>query len=193
MKKRKKSQNEAGQFTLTDEEVAKLIDCASTNRNRLIVKTLVKTGLRRAELCGLDTQDLQPDRGRIIVRHGKGDKRRFVPIPDSLAAELRAFVERRVNGPLFRSQREGRLVPRTINHIIKAAADIAKITNPNPDRKQIGPHLLRHTFSRHYLRDGGRLHILSQILGHANIAITHAVYGTASEDEIQEEYRKVVE
>ncbi len=187
-----KGQNEAGQFTLTDQEVAKLIDCASSTRNRLIVKVLSKTGLRRAELCNLDIEDLQLDRGRVIVRHGKGDKRRFVPIPDSLAAELRAFVERRVNGPLFRSQRGGRLVPRTINHIIKAAGDLANITNPNPDRKQIGPHLLRHTFSRHYLRDGGRLHILSQILGHANVSVTHAVYGTASEDEIKDEYKRVI-
>jgi len=186
------SQNDAGQFTLTDQEVDKLIDCASSNRNRLILKVLSKTGLRRQELCNLDIEDLQLDRGRLIVRHGKGDKRRFVPISDSLAAELRAFVERRTTGPLFRSQRGGRLVPRTINHIIKAAGDLAKITNPNPDRKQIGPHLLRHTFSRHYLRDGGRMYILSQILGHANVSITHAVYGTASEDEIQQEYRKVM-
>jgi len=185
-------QNRAAEFTLCDSDVNRLIDAATSIRDRLILKTLVQTGLRRGELCSLDVGDVESERQRILVRHGKGDKQRIVPVSSSLVAELRAYIQRRSTGPLFLSHRtKGRLALRSINHIVANTANKAGLTNPNPSRKQIGPHLLRHTFSRHYLRDGGRLHILSQILGHANVAITHQVYGTASEDEIQAEYQKI--
>jgi len=68
----------------------------------------------------------------------------------------------------------------------------AGISNPNPRLVNINPHLLRHSFARHYLAKGGDLRKLSQLLGHANVAITHAVYGTASEEEMQDEYRTLM-
>jgi site-specific recombinase XerD len=47
--------------------------------------------------------------------------------------------------------------------------------------------------ARHYLAKGGDIRKLSQLLGHANVAITHAVYGTASEEEMQDKYRQLME
>lgn len=185
-----KQQNKAAEFTLSDSDVVKLINAATSSRNRLIIKTLVQTGLRRAELADLDVEDLQPERSRLLVRHGKGDKARIVPCATDLIAELRAYVQRRKTGPLFVSSR-GRLSLRSVSYIVETAGKHAGISNPNPKRRQINAHLLRHTFSRHFLRDGGRVHILSQILGHESIAITHACYGSASEEEIQSEYQKI--
>ena len=187
-----KSQNQAAEFTLSEEEVQRLIEATTTFRNRVLIKTLYLTGMRREELCNLDVSDAQLDRNRFLIRHGKGDKSRIVPFADSLTGDLRALVGRRSKGPVFVSQRGGRLDPRTVNYIIEKAGKDANLTNPNPERKTINPHLLRHSFARHYLHNGGRMHLLSQILGHANVSITHAVYGTASEEEIQEEYRRVM-
>lgn len=188
-----KSQNKAAEFTLTQDEVQRLIDATTTFRNRVIIRTLSATGIRREELCNLDVPDVDLDRQRLIIRHGKGDKSRIVPFPETLTADLRALIGRRATGPVFLSQRGGRLAPRAVSYIVEAAGKAANITNPNPTRKTINPHLLRHTFARHYLHNGGRMHLLSQILGHKNISITHAVYGTASEQEIQEEYRRVMQ
>jgi len=187
-----KSQNKAAEFTLTENEAQRLIDATTTFRNRALIETLYRTGIRREELCNLDVPDVQFDRKRILVRHGKGDKSRIVPFPDNLGSDLRTLIGRRSKGAVFISQRGGRLDPRTVNHVLEDAGKRANLTNPNPERKTINPHLLRHSFARHYLHNGGRMHLLSQILGHRNIAITHEVYGTASEEEIQAEYEQVM-
>jgi len=187
-----KSQNHAAEFTLSEQEIQRLIDATTTFRDRVLIRTLYLTGIRREELCDLDISDAQLDRKRFLIRHGKGDKSRIVPFPESLMSDLRALIGRRTTGPAFLSQRKDRLNPRTVNFVVEAAGKDANLTTPNPARKTINPHLLRHTFARHYLHNGGRMHLLSQILGHANVSITHSVYGTASEEEVQEEYEKVM-
>lgn len=187
-----KSQNSAAEFTLSEQEIQRLIDSTTTFRNRVLIRTLYLTGIRREELCNLDVADVQLDRKRLTIRHGKGDKSRIVPLTDSLVNDLRALIGRRSTGPVFVSQRGGRLNARTVNYIVEDAGKGAGLTNPNPERKTINPHLLRHSFARHYLHNGGRMHLLSQILGHADVSITHSVYGTASAEEVQEEYGKVM-
>jgi site-specific recombinase XerC len=76
--------------------------------------------------------------------------------------------------------------------IVAAAGEAAGLTNPNPRRSRINPHLLRHSFARHYLDAGGSLRALSYILGHSSIVTTGDVYGTPSVAFIEEEYRRVM-
>lgn len=188
-----KRQNAAAEFTLTVEEIERLFRAAVSKRDELILRTLYFGGLRRQELCDLDVPDVQADRGRLIVNAGKGDKSRIVMLPESLVAELVKHIGRRRVGPLFQSERGGkRLSVRSVNHILASTGERAHVTNPNPRLAHVNPHLLRHSFARHYLARGGDLRKLSQLLGHASVAITHAVYGTASEDEIQSEYRRLM-
>ena len=186
------TQNSAAEFSLSMDEVRSLVDAAGTFRNRVLIRTLYYTGIRRQELCDLEVPDIDFDRHRIYVRHGKGNKSRIVPIPKDLATDFRMLIGRRRSGPVFLSQRGHKLATRTVNYIVARAGKLAGISNPNPRRKTINPHILRHTFARQYLRNGGQMYRLSQILGHASVAVTHAVYGTASEEEIQEEYNKVL-
>jgi len=187
-----RAQNKASEFCLTEEEVRRLILAPTNFRDRVILKTLYFTGIRREELCNLDVEDVDLERKRIHIRNGKGGKSRIVPIPDTLVADLRALIGRRKSGPVFLSQRGDRLAPRSVNYVVAQAGRLAGIRNPNPKRKEINPHLLRHSFARHYLKRGGRMHKLSQILGHDSVAITHSIYGTASEEEVAEEYAQVM-
>jgi integrase len=187
-----KSQNDAASFTLSREEIERLFMAAGSERDALILKTLYFTGVRREELTNLDVSDVDFSRLRIHVRNGKGGKSRLVPITEPLAAGLRRYVGRRSTGPLFKSQRGGRLSIRAVNHITATAGNAAQLTNPHPERRHINPHLLRHSFARHYLSRGGDLRKVSQLLGHADLGITHAIYGTASEDEIHEEYNRLM-
>ena len=187
-----KSQNEASEFTLSEGEIERLLHAARTFRDRVVIQTLYLTGMRRQELCLLDVRDVQLEQKRLLIQHGKGDKARIVPVSKSLSSNLRALIGRRTTGPVFVSQRGGRLAPRTVNHIVARAGELANLKNPNPKRRQINPHLLRHSFARHYLSRGGDIRLVSQILGHQDVAITHSVYGTASQEEIQKEYDRIM-
>ena len=186
-------QNSAAEFTLSQEEIQRLFKAAKTTRDELILKVLYFSGIRRQELCDLDVPDIQLDRGRVVVRSGKGDKQRTVLLPQSILDDLRKHLGRRRVGPVFQSERRSkRLSVRGVNHIVATIGEKAGISNPNPRLVNINPHLLRHSFARHYLAKGGDLRKLSQLLGHANVAITHAVYGTASEEEMMDEYRTLM-
>jgi len=186
-------QNSAAEFTLTPEEVTSLFEAARNPRDGLILRVLYFGAIRRQELCDLDVQDVQFDRRRVLIRSGKGGKSRVIRLPEGVLQRLREYVGRRRTGPLFRSERKGkRLSVRGVNHIVSGIGERAGVTNPNPSLKHVNPHLLRHSFARHYLARGGDLRKLSQLLGHANVAITHAVYGTASEEEIDEEYQRLM-
>lgn len=186
-------QNSAAEFALSEDEVKRLFKSARETRDELIARVLYFGGIRRQELCDLDVPDIQWDRERVVIRSGKGDKSRTVVLPVSLLDALRKHLGRRTTGPVFQSQRKGkRLAVRSINHVIATLGNRAGISNPNPRLSNVNPHLLRHSFARHYLSKGGDIRKLSQLLGHANVAITHAVYGTASEEEIHEEYRRLM-
>ena len=60
-------------------------------RDRALVETLYSTGIRRAELCGLLVQDVDPQRGTLFIRHGKGNKARVVPIGERALAWIAKY------------------------------------------------------------------------------------------------------
>jgi integrase len=191
-----RTQNAAAEFTLPQGEIERLIGAAGSLRNRVLVELLAFTGLRREEAVNLDVEDLDLQRKRLVVREGKGGKSRVVPFSDRWAADVKGMLGKRQKGPLFLSThgKGQRLNVRSVNHVVATAGKRAGLTNPNLTRKWkgINPHLLRHSFARYYLSQGGDLRKLSQILGHASVAITHAVYGTASDEEVNTEYARIM-
>ncbi|MFC2099736.1 tyrosine-type recombinase/integrase [Candidatus Bipolaricaulota bacterium] len=188
------SQNSAAEFTLSAEEIQQLFDAAPNDRDRAMLRVLYFGGIRRQELCDLDVTDVEAERGRILIRDGKGGKSRAVLLPGTVLSELGRYTGRRRTGPLFLSARgKKRLSVRGVNYVVENAGDLAGLTNPNPRLAHINPHLLRHSFARHYLAKGGDIRKLSEQLGHASIAITHAIYGTASEEEKREEYDRLMQ
>ena len=185
------TQNAAAEFELSEEQVYVLIRSARSFRDRVILELLYSCGLRRSEVCALNVPDIDFSNIWLVIRCGKGSKLRIAPFGVNLADDLRILIGRRQTGPVFISLRGERLSTRSVNYIVEQAGRVAGLRNPNPRRANINPHLLRHSFARHFLRRGGRMHVLSQILGHASIATTHAVYGTASTEDIGKEYQKV--
>lgn len=155
---------------------------AIADRDRCIILLLVDTGLRASELCDLRIADLDMSRNRITVRHGKGDKARFVQFGKRAAKALWRF-----------------LTPR-----LPAADDERLITvgpqdDPRPmDRRQLGlqlarigeragvpnvyPHRFRHTFAITYLRNGGDLFTLQELLGHSDLAMVRRYARIAQTD-----------
>jgi integrase/recombinase XerD len=128
---------------LSEEEVARLIESASTSYHRVILMTLYGTGLRREELCRLKVTDVDSQRMVIHVRQGKGHKDRDVTLSPRLLEMLRAYWKwRKPNIYLFpsyqRKRREQPITSKTVYYAVREAARRAGI------KKKVSPHLLRH-------------------------------------------------
>lgn len=179
------------EFHLTPNELARLVQHAATERDRLVILVLACTGIRRAELQQLRREDVEYERRRLIIRRGKGGKQRIVYLPQWLLDQLITYSQALASGYLFPGRHEKPLALRSINYILARAGDRAGIANPNPRYTHVSPHLLRHSFARNWKRNGGSLESLQKILGHASMSTTLDLYGTESQEETEENYHQM--
>jgi site-specific recombinase XerD len=162
---------------LTEDEVESLIRACSNRaptgiRNRALIVTLYRAGLRLSEALALKPKDVDPDAGTITVLHGKGDRRRVVGIdPGSMAIVMRWVDQRRVLGLSGRSRLfctlRGRPLHasyvRTLMHRLGAKAGV---------EKRVHPHALRHSMAYELMWEGVPVPIIQRQLGHASLATT---------------------
>lgn len=153
-------------------------DAALAARDACIVELLYGSGLRVAELVGLDVRASGDARGWIDLpgaeAHvlGKGSKRRSVPIGsaarDALAAwlPLRAALAKPDQPALIVGRNGTRLTASQIRARLKTRAIEAGIAS------HVHPHMLRHSFASHLLQSSGDLRAVQELLGHANISTT---------------------
>ncbi len=136
-------------------------------RDHALLELLYATGLRVAECCSLDLDDVDRRRGAVRVM-GKGGKERVVPAGDAALGALAAWLSMRgeERGALFTNSRGGRLGTRSVHRIVKRRARAAGI-----DRR-VTPHTLRHTFATHMLGEGADLRLIQEILGHSRLTTT---------------------
>jgi integrase/recombinase XerC len=158
-------------------------------RDAAILELLYGTGLRVSELCALDLSDI--DRGRygvamLIVRRGKGNKSRQVPIggaaDHALAAYLPARAQLAARGAaLFVNAGGRRLTPRSVQRMVK------RWTIAGGVAADATPHSLRHSFATHLLDEGVDLRAIQELLGHASLASTQ-IYTKISLDHLMKVY-----
>jgi integrase/recombinase XerC len=136
-------------------------------RDRALVEVLYGAGLRVAEGCGLDLDDLDEARRTVRVI-GKGDKERVVPIGETALDALDAHLAMRgrQRGPLFLNARGGRLTPRSAHRIVRAWARRVGLS------QRVTPHTLRHSFATHMLGRGADLRLIQELLGHSRLSTT---------------------
>ncbi len=180
------------EFHLCPTDLKRLVNNAGGLRDRLIIELFVYTAIRRAELRCLRRADVDFSRRRIVVRRGKGGKQRIVYLPDSTVERLRTYYEQTDNDYLFPGRRGGPMSLRNVNYIVARVGRRAGITTPNPRYRNIGPHLLRHSFARNWKRAGGSLESLQKILGHSSLKTTLDVYGTESQLETEANYHDLI-
>ena len=159
-------------------------------RDRAMLELLYASGLRVAELCGLNCTDLDAARRTVRV-FGKGAKERVVPMgaPALTAAEdwLRIGRGRLVTlesgDALFLGERGGRIDQRVVRRIVHRALG-AVDGAPN-----LGPHGLRHAMATHLLEGGADLRAVQEILGHASLATTQ-IYTHVSNDRLRSAFEQ---
>ncbi len=157
--------------SLTPLEVGALLMVAECPWHRCALILLCGTGLRRAEIVALTLADVDLRGATLTVRHGKGDKRRVVPLSPQVVAEIRRYLRRRrclpgVDALLVKDWGEP-LIPNTLYEALKALAVRAGL-----DPKRITPHAFRHTFATRVHEAGADIRVIQELLGHTDIGTT---------------------
>lgn len=136
-------------------------------RDTAIMELFYSTGMRLAELVGLDVADVDPI-GETARVTGKGARERICPVGGpALEAISRYRQAARVNqGPLFINKSRRRLSSRSVNSLLKLR--LAQAGLPS----DLSPHKLRHTFATHLLDNGADLRSVQTLLGHASLSTT---------------------
>ncbi len=157
------------------DQVGRLLAAKGENwlavRDQAMLELFYSSGLRLAELIGLDINDLDLAGAELRVT-GKGSKERILPIGQYAVAALRAWLKVRGQHAahdqpaVFVSQRGGRLSHSSVQQRIKLWARRLGLEG------KVHPHMLRHSFATHLLESSGDLRAVQELLGHANIATT---------------------
>ncbi len=157
---------------------------ASNRMHMVMLKLMLFTGMRNAELANLTLKDVDLDSMRIRVDRGKGDKDRYVLFPPFFRGELAQYVSIRKEKNavyLFESNRMSKFTTRWIREIVKKYARKAEI------EKRIHPHLFRHQLLT-YLTAKGIIDAKIQLIsGHKNRE-SLSVYQDLSLSDIETEY-----
>jgi integrase/recombinase XerC len=150
-------------------------------RDIAIVTLLLHAGLRVSEVCALTLDDivLGERSGKVIIRLGKGGKRREVPLNATARKAIKDWlgVRGEAPGPLFTSQKGGFLSARAVEYLLAKYAYNAHL-------EKVTPHVLRHTFCKSLIDAGESLDRVAVLAGHSNLNTT-ARYTRPSDDDLQ--------
>lgn len=138
-------------------------------RDMALVGLMLFAGLRVGEVVRLRVEDIEISerKGKVVVRSGKGIKRREIPLGLDARNMIRGWASRVPGEWLFPGQNGGHMSARSVQQMIKKYAWQAHI-----EPSKITPHILRHTFATRLLREGKDLVIVAGLLGHSRLDTT---------------------
>lgn len=165
---------------LSVKEVDKLMETPDVNkeiglRDRAILELMYATGLRISELVGLKLDELHLSMG-FLRTLGKGNKERIIPIGDEAIKWLSQYLED--SRPLFESRADEKSTIVFLNSRGKGLSrqgvwkNLKKTVKVSGIKKNVTPHMLRHSFATHLLENGADLRIVQELLGHSDISTT---------------------
>ena len=161
--------------TLDPDEVSRLLSQNLSDpmicRDLAMFELMYSSGLRLAELVGIDLVDLDLSVGQVRVT-GKGGKVRDLPVGEHAVEAINKWLGYRRSMPgaderaVFLSSRGRRIAPRTVQMRLKKLAESQGLD------RDCYPHMLRHSFASHLLESSGDLRAVQELLGHADIGTT---------------------
>lgn len=179
------------------DEIARFLDTympgksqALQSRNQAMFEILYGTGIRVAELVGLDVSDLDVE-NRYIRVMGKGSKERIIPLGDYALERVGVYLRKhrlellqgKKEDALFLNARGTRITTRGVQYVLDECSLYLEI------HKNISPHVFRHTFATHLLDNGADLRSIQELLGHASLSTTQ-VYTKVTMGHLKSVYNK---
>ena len=178
---------------LTYEEVDKLLNFPLVTpydyRNKVMLEIMYSSGLRVSELVSLKNENIDIDNSLIRIK-GKGKKERIVPLGEYASFYLKKYLEEyrifllkkgKQYEELFLNNHGEPITRQGFNFILENIKEKTGI------RKDLTPHVLRHSFATHLLEGGADLRSIQEMLGHENISTTN-IYTHVVDNILRENY-----
>lgn len=150
-------------------------------RDHFILQMFYSTGIRLAELVGLDVAALDFGAHTLKVT-GKRNKQRIIPMGQEIENEAKAYLEARSrcfgmdSGPLFLNKKGARIGRTSVQTVVKHRLGLV-----TTQRKR-SPHVLRHSFATAMLNHGAEISVVKELLGHESLATTEIYTHTTFEE-----------
>lgn len=158
---------------LSRQEMKGMIKVARLLKHRLLVSLLYGCGLRCGEVCSILLKDIDLHRAMLLVRQGKGNKDRYVPLGKLLTRGITKFIEAEnpqrylfTGNPHHTEDVVTCYSQKGVQWVVKSLSKKAGII------KEVYPHTLRHSYATHLLEDGMDIVSVKNLLGHAHIETT---------------------
>ena len=156
-------------------------------RARTIIILFYETGIRLAELVGLNDQDIDFANHQLKVT-GKRNKQRIVPFGEELEQTLKVYMQQRdgqtakQDAALFLNNKGCRISRSVVSKIVRTG--LSRVTT----MKKRSPHVLRHSFATAMLNNGAGLESVRKLLGHASVATTE-IYTHTTFEQLKRVYK----
>ena len=156
-------------------------------RDRLILRMLYETGIRRAELVGL--HEASVDLGALTLKvRGKRNKERLIPIEIELAHNISDYLTLKHQTWddrewLFVNSKGEQMSGTGVYYVVR------KYMSQLSDADRVSPHVFRHSFATHIISEGGNIEAVRNLLGHESLATTE-IYTHVGREHLKEVYRQ---
>ena len=164
---------------LTKDEIKRLIGAVSNQKHKLLIEFMYSAGLRVSECVSLKLDDLDLAEKMGKIRHGKGNKERYIILSNNLISHLNEYIKKKKDDTSYIFSVNNRPITiRQAQKVVKEAAKRAGI------KKRVFCHALRSSFATHLLEDGTDIRVIQELLGHSDLSTTQ-IYTKVSTQQLK--------
>ena len=164
---------------LTKDEIKRMLSAIQNPKHKLLIEFMYSAGLRVSECVSLKIDDLDFNEKMGKIKHGKGNKERYIILADNLLEHLRDYISKKKdNSPYIFSLKGKPITIRQAQKVVKETAKKAGI------KKRVFCHALRSSFATHLLEAGTDIRVIQELLGHSNLSTTQ-IYTKVSTQQLK--------
>lgn len=149
----------------------------TSQRDHLLLRMLYNTGARVSEIVAVKLADVVLDGAACVHLHGKGRKRRAVPLWNSTVRQIKSWLKLNPQlgpgSPLLPNREGGAMTRGNVTQRLALAVKAATSAQPQLAKRRISPHTVRHTTAMHLLQAGVDITVIALWLGHESPITTH--------------------
>jgi len=164
---------------LTKDEILKILNVIKNPKHRLLVEFMYSSGLRVSECVSLKIEDLDLNEKIGKIKHGKGNKERYIILSDNLIQHFNDYIsKRKYNSQYIFSIKDSPITIRQVQKVVSESAKRAGI------KKRVFCHALRSSFATHLLEAGTDIRVIQELLGHSDLSTTQ-IYTKVSTQQLK--------